>query len=189
MTHATDSAPQARRRRLWKPALVAVMALTVGLLALGLTRNASEMPSALVGQPMPAFDLPVLGGPDRLRSAEVAGHPLILNFWASWCTSCRQEHGELVRLGLRARSQGEFAIAGINYRDDPVRAQTFLKREGPFPYASGADPRGRLGIDFGVYGMPETFFVDAQGVVRGRHAGPLTPRVLAEILPKIGVTP
>lgn len=180
---------QDRPRRPWKAALVLVMAMTVALLAVGLTRDASEVPSALVGQPMPAFDLPLLEGGGRLVSDEAEGRPLILNFWASWCVTCRQEHPELVRLGLRAQAKGEFAIAGINYRDDPVRAAAFLRRAGAFPYASGADPRGRLGIDFGVYGMPETFFVDASGVVRGRHPGALTPEVLARMLPLIGVAP
>lgn len=189
MTPLSEDRPRARRMSLWKPALVVAMLLTAGLLAMGLTRNAADMPSVLIGQPVPAFDLPMLEGKGRLASTEIAGTPLILNFWASWCSSCRQEHPELVRLGLRARSGGDFAIAGINYRDDPLRAANFLRREGQFPYLSGIDPRGRLGIDFGVYGMPETFFVDAGGIVRGRHAGPLTPRVLAEMLPRIGVRP
>lgn len=190
MTTGPDpAAVPAPRSRLWKGALVLAMALTVGLLGIGLTRDASVLPSALEGRPMPAFDLPLLDGEGRLVSAEAAGRPLILNFWASWCVTCRQEHPELVRLGLRARARGEFAIAGINYRDDAGNALRFLAREGSFPYASGVDPRGRLGIDFGVYGMPETFFVDAAGIVRGRHAGPVTPAVLAAMLPRIGVVP
>ena len=178
-----------RRIRAWKLALVAVMALTLAMLAVGLTRDASVVPSALVGQKMPGFDLPVLGGEGRLASDQVAGRPVILNFWASWCETCRVEHPELVRLGLRAQSRGEFAIAGINYRDDPAKARIFLRRLGQFPYESAEDPRGRLGIDFGVYGMPETFFIDAKGVVQGRHPGALTPEVLARMLPLIGVTP
>lgn len=184
------AAPPARPRRWcsWKLALAAAMAVVVAILGIGLTRDASEMPSVLVGRQMPAFDLPLLDGEGRLASAEVAGRPLVLNFWASWCVSCRAEHPELLRLGMRARG-GEFAIAGINSRDDPKLALAYLEREGQFPYVSGLDPRGRLGIDFGVYGMPETFFIDATGVVQGRYAGPLTPRVLAEMLPRIGVTP
>jgi len=187
MTDATS--PRARRPRRWKFALSAALLSLLTLLAVGLTRDPSRLPSALVGHPMPAFALPLLEGEGLLDSAEVAGRPLILNFWASWCTTCRQEHPVLVDLGLKARGQGGFAIAGINYRDTPDHAMTFLDREGHFPYLSAQDPSGRLGIDFGVYGMPETFFVDASGIVRARHAGPLTPRVLAEHLPKIGVAP
>ncbi|WP_297975969.1 DsbE family thiol:disulfide interchange protein [uncultured Amaricoccus sp.] len=186
MTEAV--APRPARRRRWRIALAAGMGLVLAVLAAGLAGDPSRVPSALVGREMPAFDLPLLDGEGRLVSAEAAGRPLVLNFWASWCATCRQEHPELVRLGLRARG-GEFAIAGINYRDDPEHARTFLDREGHFPYLSGVDPKGRLGIDFGVYGMPETFFVDAGGTVRGRHAGPLTPAVLAEMLPRIGVAP
>ncbi len=185
----TDAAAPARRPRRWKLALSAALLGLLALLAVGLTRDPSKLPSALVGHPMPAFVLPLLDGEGTLDSAEVAGRPLILNFWASWCSSCRQEHPVLVELGLRARTRGEFAIAGIDYRDTAEQAMTFLDREGHFPYLSAQDPNGRLGIDFGVYGMPETFFVDAGGIVRARHAGPLTPRVLAEHLPKIGVAP
>lgn len=184
-----DQVTRPRRLRPWKLALVGAMGLTLALLALGLTRDASVVPSTLVGRAMPVFDLPLLEGEGRLASAQVEGRPVVLNFWASWCVTCREEHPELVRLGLRAQAKGEFAIAGINYRDDPDLALRFLRREGQFPYASAMDPRGRLGIDYGVYGMPETFFIDASGVVRGRHPGPLTPAVLARMLPLIGVEP
>lgn len=185
----TDAALTPPRRRHWRLALALGLALLLALLALGLTRDPGHVPSALVGRPAPAFDLALLGGEGRLASSEVAGRPLILNFWASWCVSCRQEHPELVRLGLRAQARGEFAIAGINSRDSEALALRFLAREGQFPYLSGVDPRGRTGIDFGVYGMPETFFIDAAGIVRARHPGPLTGRVLAEYLPLIGVEP
>ncbi len=184
----TDAALTPPRRR-WRGWLTLALGTLVMLLGLGLTRDPSNVPSALIGQPMPAFDLAVLEGEGRLVSAEAAGRPLILNFWASWCTSCRQEHPVLLSLGLRARATGDFAIAGINSRDTAPHAMRFLDREGQFPYVSGFDPRGRTGIDYGVYGMPETFFIDAEGVVQGRHPGPLTPRVLAEYLPKIGVAP
>lgn len=187
MTQTAIDPPQNRHRwRLW---LVLAMILLIGLLGLGLTRDPGNVPSALVGQPMPRFALPLLEGAGTLDSAEAAGRPLILNFWASWCPTCRQEHPVLLAMGLRARMTGEFGIAGINSRDTIPHAMQFLEREGRFPYASAYDPRGRTGIDFGVYGMPETFFIDASGVVRARHPGPLTPTVLARYLPLIGVTP
>ena len=186
MTATAPLAPPRRRWRLW---LSLAMGALVLLLGLGLTRDPGNVPSALVGRQMPAFDLALLHEEGRLVSSEAAGQPLILNFWASWCPSCRQEHPVLVDLGLRARAGGEFAIAGINSRDTPGNARTFLDREGHFPYLSAEDPRGRTGIDFGVYGMPETFFIDAEGIVRARHPGPVTPRVLAQYLPLIGVEP
>lgn len=180
------AAPRRRRWPLWLGLALLPLMLMLGL---GLTRDPSHVPSALVGRAMPGFDLAEFDGDGRLVAAEAAGRPLILNFWASWCVSCRQEHPVLVELGLRALTGGEFAIAGINSRDTPENARAFLAREGRFPYASGLDPRGRTGIDFGVYGMPETFFIDAEGIVRARHPGPLTPRVLAQYLPLIGVAP
>lgn len=185
----TDLPQTARRPARWKYVLgVVALALPV-LLAIGLTRDPGRLPSALEGQAMPGFEIPHLDGPGTLASAEFDGQPLVLNFWASWCVSCRQEHGELIRLGLLSAATGAFNIAGINYRDDPDKAGAYLAREGSFPYPSGFDGKGRLGIDFGVYGMPETFFVDAEGIVQMRYAGPLTDRVLAEALPKIGVHP
>lgn len=187
----SETAAPATPRRIarWKIALGLAMIALLALLGIGLTRDPSAVPSALVGTPAPAFDLPELDGPGRVALADRGAGPMIVNFWASWCTTCRQEHPELLRLGLRNLAKGEYAIAGINYRDDPEKARLFLNREGHFPYPSGMDPRGRLGIDYGVYGMPETFFIDAAGVVRARHAGPLTRKVLAQYLPLIGVAP
>lgn len=185
----TDVTQSPKRTARWRYALGAAALALLGLLAIGLTREPGRLPSALVGQPMPAFEIAYLEREGVLRSADLAGEPLVLNFWASWCTSCRQEHAQLIRLGQFSETSGAFRIAGINYRDDPDRAAAYLAREGRFPYPSGHDPRGRLGIDFGVYGMPETFFIDAGGIVRMRHAGPLTAAVLAEAMPRIGVTP
>lgn len=187
MTETAIDPPRNRHR--WRFWLALAMILMIGLLGMGLTRDPGNVPSALVGRSMPRFELPLLDGEGSLDSGEVAGRPLILNFWASWCPTCRQEHPVLLALGLRARMTGEFAIAGINSRDTISQAMQFLDREGNFPYASAFDPSGRTGIDFGVYGMPETFFIDAAGVVRARHPGPLTPAALARYLPLIGVTP
>jgi cytochrome c biogenesis protein CcmG/thiol:disulfide interchange protein DsbE len=173
----------------WKvPILVALVALPV-LLGIGLTRDPSHVPSALVGQKVPEFNLNLLEQSGALTNSEFGDTPLIINFWASWCATCRQEHPKLVELGIRSELQDEFEIVGVNYRDSRDRAQRFLDREGHFGYRSGFDERGRLGIDFGVYGMPETFFVDRDGVIQARHAGPVTDAVLAKYLPLIGVTP
>ncbi len=166
----------------------AVVALPV-LLAAGLTRDPSYIPSMVVDHQVPAFDLDALSGSGRVSSRALAGGPYVVNFWASWCVSCREEHPVLIELGERAEGSGAFAMVGVNYRDGRQAALDYLRQHGEFPYASGVDERGRLGIDFGVYGMPETFFVDAGGVVRARHVGPLTREAIDANLVLIGVTP
>ena len=165
----------------------AVVALPV-LLAVGLTRDPSYIPSMILGHPVPAFALEPLSGSGKVSSQALAGKSYVVNFWASWCVSCREEHPVLIELGERAAASGAFAVVGVNYRDGRQAALSYLQRHGEFPYASGVDERGRLGIDFGVYGMPETFFVDATGVVRARHVGPLTPKAIDANLALIGVT-
>lgn len=170
----------------WKWLLGAAVVAIPLLLGIGLTRDPSYIPSMIVGRAMPDFSLEPLSGDERVASETLLGKPLVINFWASWCVSCRQEHPLLVQLGERADLFGEFGIVGINYRDSRQAALGFLDREGRFPYASGLDTRGRLGIDFGVYGMPETFFVDAAGVVQARQVGPLTPEAIERNLRLIG---
>lgn len=170
----------------WKWLLGAVIVAIPLLLGIGLTKDPSYIPSMIVGRSMPDFSLESLSGGGNVASEALLGKPLVVNFWASWCVSCRQEHPLLVRLGERADLFGEFGIVGINYRDSRQAALGFLDREGRFPYASGLDARGRLGIDFGVYGMPETFFVDAAGIVQARQVGPLTPEAIERNLKLIG---
>ena len=152
--------------RFWVPA-VALAGLIV-LFAIGLTRDPSKIPSPLIDQPAPAFDLPVLSG-GRLVSESLKGQPVLVNFWASWCTPCLQEHPllmELARSGVK--------IVGLNYKDEPQVAQQWLDRHGN-PFALIAQDRdGRVGLDWGVYGVPETFVLDAGGLIRHKHIGPLT---------------
>lgn len=186
MTTETLSKP---RLAPWKLLLGAAMIAIPLLLGIGLTRDPSYIPSMIVGRQMPDFRLPPLSGEGELAAATLLGKPLVINFWASWCVSCREEHPLLVELGDRAALFGGFSVIGVNYRDDPAAAERFLERQGRFPYASGVDERGRLGIDFGVYGMPETFFVDAGGTVRARHIGPLTRDAVAQNLALIGARP
>lgn len=184
----TDVTPRPRVA-CWKLLLGAAMIAIPSLLGIGLTRDPSYIPSMIVGRQMPDFRLPALSGASEVSAQTLLGKPLVINFWASWCVSCRDEHPLLVDLGDRAALFGGFSVIGVNYRDDPAAARRFLEREGRFPYASGIDGRGRLGIDFGVYGMPETFFVDAEGMVRARHIGPLTRDAVAENLALIGARP
>lgn len=180
--------PVSQRRPVprWKWLLGAAVVAIPLLLGIGLTRDPSYIPSMIVGRAMPEFSLEALSGDGTVDSEALLGKPLVVNFWASWCVSCRQEHPLLVELGERADLFAEFAIVGIDYRDARQAALSFLDRHGHFPYPSGMDARGRLGIDFGVYGMPETFFVDAAGVVQARQVGPLTPDAIERNLKLIG---
>ena len=146
----------------------AVLAGLVVLFAIGLQRDPSKIPSPLIGKPAPAFDLPTPEGA-RLANASLAGTPVLVNFWASWCTPCLQEHPLLMEL-----ARGGTKIVGINYKDDPEAARQWLARHGN-PFATIAQDRdGRVGLDWGVYGVPETFALDAAGVIRHKHIGPLT---------------
>ena len=145
-----------------------VLAALVVLFARGLQRDPTKIPSPLIGQPAPAFDLPMPDG-SRLTQAGLRGTPVLVNFWASWCTPCLVEHPllmELARSGVK--------IVGINYKDDPQAAAQWLARHGN-PFAVIARDRdGRAGLDWGVYGVPETFTLDAGAVIRHKHIGPLT---------------
>jgi cytochrome c biogenesis protein CcmG/thiol:disulfide interchange protein DsbE len=157
-----------------------IFAALIGLFAVGLQLNPREVPSPLIDKPAPAFDLPRLDTPDtRLTRGDLTAHPVSLfNVWASWCVACRQEHPFLMEL---ARS-GDIPIYGLNYKDERQDAIAWLKRHGNPYRASGFDHEGRVGIDWGVYGVPETFVVDAQGLIRYKHLGPLTPQVWREKL-------
>lgn len=153
------------------------------LLAFGLRLDPKKIPSPLVGKPLPAFSLPTLDNPARIVSnADLKGRPVLINVWASWCTACRDEHPLLVEL---ARA-GVVPVIGLNYKDKPEDAHEILRRDGN-PYGMVlVDASGRTGIDWGVYGVPETFIVDRDGVIRYKHIGPITPDTLKEvILPKL----
>lgn len=156
---------------------LALFAVVAGYFAFGLTRDPSTLPSALIDKPAPDFALPPLL-PDKpgLASADLKGAPALVNVWASWCVPCRAEHPVLMGLGR------EVPVFGINYKDKPEDARRFLTELGD-PYRRiGADPSGRVAIDWGVYGVPETYLVDAGGRVRYRHVGPLTEKVVAETI-------
>lgn len=147
--------------------------------AIGLTRDPSKLPSTLINKPVPTFALPGLGdqGPG-LASTDLVGKVRLVNVFASWCGPCRIEHPLLMRL---AQEEG-VTLHGLNYKDKPAAAQAFLAMLGN-PYATiGADKDGRVAIDFGVYGVPETYLIDATGHVRYRHVGPLMPHDLEEVL-------
>lgn len=164
--------------RRWKYlAPLALFLVLLGFLAVGLNLDPREVPSPLIGKPAPAFDLPRLDDPAaRITKQDLAGKVWILNVWASWCAACHEEHPVLVDFARR----GTVPIYGLNYKDERGNALQWLSRLGN-PYAASlSDTDGRVGIDFGVYGVPETFVIDKHGVVRLKHIGPVTPDVLRE---------
>ena len=173
------------KRFLWP---LAIFVLLVGFLAAGLTLNPREVPSPLVGKAAPAFDLPLLQQPDerfgadarRFAPSQMRGKVWLLNVWASWCVSCRDEHPMLMALAKR----GVMPILGLNYKDKGDEATAWLKQFGNPYELSVVDADGRIGVDYGVYGVPETYLIDAEGVIRYKQIGPLTAAILEQkILP------
>lgn len=160
-----------------------IFVLLVALLAVGLTLNPREIPSPLIDRPVPEFKLPQLHQPDLAFSQkDMQGQVWLLNVWASWCVSCRDEHPLLVELA-KARI---VPVVGLNYKDKPESGKAWLKQFGDPYLLSVADMEGKVGIDFGVYGVPETFVIDRQGVIRYKQIGAITPASLEEkILPLV----
>jgi len=162
---------------------LAAFLVLVGFLAVGLNLNPREVPSPLVGKPAPAFDLPQLAAPDkRFATKDMQGKVWLLNVWASWCVSCRQEHPLLVELG----KAGIVPIVGLNYKDQRADGLGWLRQHGDPYVLSAFDLDGRVGIDYGVYGVPETYVIDKAGVIRYKQIGPVTPESLEQkILPLV----
>ncbi|MFN3987417.1 MAG: DsbE family thiol:disulfide interchange protein [Rhodocyclaceae bacterium] len=162
---------------------LAIFIALTGFLAYGLTLNPREVPSPLVGKPAPGFELARLDTPEASFSLEeMRGQVFLLNVWASWCVSCRQEHPYLVQL----QRDGVVPVVGLNYKDERDAALGVLRQQGDPYQVSVMDPDGRIGIEYGVYGTPETFLIDKQGVIRYKHIGPIHSQVLKDvILPKI----
>lgn len=161
---------------------LAIFALLVLMLAMGLRLDPREVPSPLISQPAPTFQLPRLEDPARtLSTQELRGQVWLLNVWASWCAACVQEHPLLLELAR----EGRWTLIGLNYKDKPEAAKVWIQRHGGDPYrANLTDFDGRVGIDYGVYGLPETFVIDKQGVIRYKHIGVLTREALRDtILP------
>jgi len=152
-----------------------VFAVLVLLLGVGLSLNPREVPSPLIDKPAPPFRLPQLHQPERtFAPEEMKGKVWIFNVWASWCVACREEHPVLAEL---ARS-GIAPLYGLNYKDRRDDALAWLKRYGDPYVASTVDAEGRIGIDYGVYGVPETYIIDKQGVIRYKRIGPVTPELV-----------
>lgn len=185
------SSPTRKRGIGWVLAPVIIFAALVGLFAFALqTGDPSKLPSALIGKAAPATQFPPLEGlhvdekpVPGFTSAELAtGKPVIVNFWASWCVPCAEEQPLLVDLQKRTG----VALYGVNYKDDPVAARRFLGRYGnPFA-AVGTDSNGRGAIEWGVYGMPETFVLNGKGEIVFKHVGPISPTSIeTKLIPAI----
>jgi cytochrome c biogenesis protein CcmG/thiol:disulfide interchange protein DsbE len=162
---------------------LAIFVVLAGFLFAGLWRDPREVPSPLIGKPAPAFKLTQLHAPQQmLGTADMKGKVWLMNVWASWCVSCREEHPLLVALA----KENIVPIVGLDYKDEPAAGMRWLTDNGD-PYTTSVmDRDGRVGIDFGVYGVPETFLIDKTGTIRYKQIGPITEEALRKkILPLI----
>lgn len=162
--------------------LAAFLVLAV-FLGIGLNLNPREVPSPLVGKPAPHFELPQLHRADlRFSETDMRGKAWMLNVWASWCAACRDEHPVLVELA----KSGAIPIVGLNYKDKRDEGIAWLARFGDPYLLSAYDEQGRVGIDYGVYGVPETYIIDKRGVIRYKRIGIVTPQIVSQkILPLV----
>ena len=163
---------------------LAIFVTLAAFLAVGLTRDPREVPSPFIGKPAPEFKLTQLAD-EKLAFApeDMKGKVWLLNVWASWCVSCREEHPVLLELA----KSGAVPLYGLNYKDQRAESLRWLQKYGN-PYRDSAiDAEGRIGIDYGVYGVPETYVIDKRGVIRYKQIGPVTREILAQkILPLVG---
>jgi len=196
-THTAPSGHAAApRRRSALRILLALLPLAV-FAALAVTfyvqlqsgEDASDLPSALIGKPAPSFDLPPVAGLTRddapvrgLASGDLKGHVSLVNVWASWCVPCREEQPLLMQLAKDRR----YRMVGINYKDKPANAKAFLDEMGDPFQAVGADRSGDVGIEWGVYGVPETYLVGADGTILYKRVGPFTDEAIRkDLMPKV----
>lgn len=151
------------------------------LLGIGLTLDSDRVPSPLIGKAVPAFSLPAVHDAEyTVEPGDFTGQPWLLNVWATWCVSCRAEHGVLMEAAHRHGA----TIVGLDYKDERSDAIRWLQERGDPYVISAYDPEGRVGLDLGVYGVPETYVIDAAGIIRYKHIGPVSPAQLEEeILP------
>ncbi len=148
-----------------------IFIVLVGFLAVGLKLDPREVPSPLIGKPAPDFNLPLLSDPARhLSPADLRGKVWLFNVWASWCTSCRQEHETLLEISR----QGNLPIYGMDYKDQPADALAVLGSMGNPYVETVVDLDGRVGINYGVYGVPESYLIDKNGIIRFKFTGPLS---------------
>ena len=176
MTTSQDNKKSSKR---FLPLIIFVV--LAALLAYGLTLDPRRVPSPLIGKPVPEFELPLLNKAGTLSSSDLRGEISLINAWASWCVACRSEHQivtELSRSGLK--------VYGLNYKDEAADAKQWLNRLGNPYFVNAVDRDGRVGIDWGIYGTPESFLIDHNGIIRHKVIGPITPSIVNdELIPLI----
>lgn len=163
--------------------LIVVFAIMIGIFVAGLDRDPSRLPSPLIDKPVPEYELPTVKDPSLMTgSADFKGQLVLVNVWATWCVGCRQEHPYLLDLTTRY----QIPIYGVDWQDKRDEAAAFLEQMGDPYVASAYDEDGRVGIDWGVYGAPETYLVSASGNVLYKHIGPMHEAVWqSEFMPRI----
>ena len=160
------------KKLLWT---VGIFTALVVLLGVGLTLNPREVPSPLIGKAAPPFELPLLEqAQKKFASREMLGKVWLLNVWASWCEPCLQEHPVISALAKTLPAP----VVGLNYKDARENALPWLRRNGDPFYRTVFDGSGRIGIDYGVYGVPETYVIDKKGIIRYKRIGPVTPEIV-----------
>ena len=171
---ATTNKRHGRESVTLRPRLLIPLAVFLAIavfLGIGLTLDSDRVPSPLIGKPVPAFSLPAVDEPSReVRPSDFAGEPWLLNVWATWCVACRAEHGVL----MTAANRYGATIVGLDYKDERPAALEWLRQRGDPYVVSAFDPEGQTGLDFGVYGVPETYVIDEKGIIRYKHIGPVS---------------
>ena len=185
----------------WRRATIAVAATLpfIALLGFGLRSNPRDIPSPLPGRDAPEFSLAVFSvaptgdappKPDTIQLAALRGDVVVLNFWASWCLACQDEHGALAQTAaMYAASRPDVHFYGVLYQDSPENGRRWLRRMGVPDYPSLTDPGSRTAIDYGLYGVPETFFIGRDGRVAYKHVGPVSERLLVSKIDSLLAAP
>ena len=180
---STPGAALARSSRINRKVLAAGLAVVLPLLAvlvLNLGRDPHSVRSPLIGRPAPNFSLAPVGGGSPVTLESLRGRPVVVNFWATWCVPCFEEHAALTSA---ARSLGDVHFLGVVYEDEEARIEAFLRERGS-SYPSLVDPDGKTAIAYGVFGVPETFFIDPSGRLIDKHVGPLDRQTIAAFVAK-----
>jgi cytochrome c biogenesis protein CcmG, thiol:disulfide interchange protein DsbE len=167
----------------WKRSAVgvAISVPIVALLAFGMTKDPNAIPSPLPGRAAPEFALPIMDEPDTVRLADLRGNVVVLNFWASWCLECRHEHSDLSNAARMFEPYG-VKFFGVLYNDTPTNGRAWIREMGGQDYPSLVDDGSRTAVSYGLYGVPETFIIDQNGVVVHKQIGPITLSRLAGLI-------
>ena len=168
----------------WHVATIVALIGIIGLFYAGLGRDPRSIPSVLVGKEAPSFSGPDVQSGEILALDAYKGKVIVLNFWASWCQECRLEHQNLLAINGQFRNYPDFVMLGIDYQDQPGDAIGFLNSFGS-TYPHVRDIKGTIAIDYGVYGVPETFIIDSHGVIRFKYVGPIVGPVYSQITDQI----